>query len=132
MPYNDKIFTTEKEYTSDSEEKVAAGNVKFDGGKSPVYRGGFAYFPRAIRAVAAVSDFGAAKYAWDGWRDIPDGLNRINNALGRHILDEAAGETHAPDSGHLHAAHIAWNALARLELMLQEVENNGVDRTTAG
>lgn len=109
-----------EEFTNDSEEAQASGSIKFDGGKSPIYRGGLGYFPAAIREVATVSNFGASKYAWDGWRSVDDGLNRYTDAMVRHLSYEAEGETMDPDSGLLHAAHTAWNALARLELILAE------------
>lgn len=98
--------------------------AKLDAGKSPLYRGFFNYFPRAIRAVADVSAFGAAKYSWGGWRSVPDGYTRYSDALVRHINDEAAGEFLDRDSKLFHAAHAAWNSLARLELMLAELEQN--------
>lgn len=112
-----------KEYTNDPEEKVAGGAVKYDGGKSPVYRGGISYFPAAIREVAAVSAFGASKYAWKGWESVDDGFNRYSDAMVRHLTYEGQGEVLDPDSGLLHAAHIAWNALARLELLIKEQNN---------
>jgi hypothetical protein len=60
-------ITLNKEFTNDPESQIAAGAVKYDGGKAPIYRGAVSYFPRAIEAVAAVSAFGASKYAWKGW-----------------------------------------------------------------
>jgi len=38
----------------------------------------------------------------------------------RHLLKEHIGEQRDKDTQLLHAAHAAWNALARLELMLRE------------
>lgn len=111
-----------KEYSNDSAEAVAAGSTKYDGGKSPIYRGVISYFPRAISAVATVSAFGADKYAWGGWKDVPDGYNRYSDAMVRHLGYEAEGQDVDSDSGLLHAAHTAWNALARLELWLREEE----------
>lgn len=94
--------------------------AKLDAGKPCVFRGAIGYFPRAIERVAAVSTFGASKYAWKGWETVPDGVDRYSDALGRHLLYEGRGELLDPDSGLEHAAHAAWNALARLELMLRE------------
>ena len=94
-----------------------AGARKDDGGKSPIYRGGLGYFPVAISGVAAVSGFGATKYAWNGWRSVPDGLNRYTDALVRHLAAEAKGEILDAESGLPHAWHVAWNALARVELL---------------
>lgn len=120
------ISTTgnKKEFTNDAEEKVAKGAIKYDGGKSPVFRGAIDYFPRAIGAVAEVSAFGASKYAWKGWEGVADGYNRYSDALVRHLIYEGEGEVLDTDSGLLHAAHAAWNALARLELELQAVEKD--------
>jgi len=111
-----------EEYTNDSAEDISKGAIKYDGGKSPVFRGALAYFPRAISAVAAVSAFGASKYAWKGWEGVPDGFNRYSDAMVRHLAYEGQGEILDPDSGLLHAAHAAWNSLARLELLLKERE----------
>ena len=93
---------------------------KLDAGKPCVYRGAIAYFPRAIEAVAAVSTFGASKYTWKGWETVPDGFERYSDALGRHLIAEGSGEVLDSGSDLLHAAHVAWNALARLELLLRE------------
>jgi len=109
-----------KEFTNDPVESVSAGAIKYDGGKAPIYRGGLGYFPRAISAVSAVSGFGASKYAWNGWQGVSDGYNRYSDALVRHLGYEAEGEVVDNDSGLLHAAHAAWNALARLELLLRK------------
>jgi hypothetical protein len=40
----------------------------------------------------------------------------------RHWLAENQGIECDDESNMLHAAHLAWNALARLELMLMEME----------
>ena len=99
-----------------------AGARKDDGGKAPIYRGVLSYFPRAISEVAAVSNFGATKYAWNGWLYVDDGINRYSDAMVRHLAEEGKGEVLDPESGLHHAAHVAWGALARLELMLNNLE----------
>lgn len=116
-----------KEFTNDAPEKIAVGGIKYDGGKPCVYRGAIDYFPRAIEQVAAISTFGASKYAWKGWELVDDGFNRYSDAMVRHMLAEAKGEDLDPDSGLLHAAHAAWGALARLEIKLREQENAKTD-----
>jgi Domain of unknown function (DUF5664) len=104
--------------------------AKLDQGKTPVYRGLLAYFPRALAKVAELSAYGANKYAWKGWEHVPDGVNRYSDALGRHLLKE---ETEGPydkeienDPNYpaciLHATQVAWNALARLDLMLRNMK----------
>jgi len=108
------------ETTNDPLNLIEQGAVKYDAGKSPLYRGCLGYFPRALRAVADVSQFGASKYAWNGWEHVPDGFLRYTDGLARHLSYEGEGQEIDPDSQLLHAQHVAWNALARLELLLKE------------
>lgn len=108
------------ETTNDPFESILTGAVKYDAGKSPLFRGCLGYFPKALRAVADVSLFGATKYAWKGWENVPDGFIRYTDGLARHLSYEGEGQTIDPDSRLLHAQHVAWNALARLELLLKE------------
>lgn len=84
-------------------------------------------FPRALIAVAEVATFGDNKYTEDGWVSVPDGVKRYTDAKYRHALEEAKGEELDPESKLKHAAHEAWNTLARLELMLREEEKNAED-----
>jgi hypothetical protein len=93
--------------------------AKLDEGKNRIglMVGGF---PHALEAVAQVTSFGAKKYAPNSWLEVPDGHARYTDAMYRHLLAEAAGETHDTDSGLLHAAQAAWNALARLELRIRD------------
>ena len=79
-------------------------------------------FARALIEVAEVGTYGAKKYTEHGWLTVPDGIERYDEAMLRHWLKEKAGETHDADTGLLHQAHLAWNALARLDLMLREQE----------
>lgn len=97
--------------------------AKLDAGKprlSLVFHG----FARALRAVGEVGSFGAAKYTDNGWMDVQNGIERYNDALLRHELCAATGEFSDPDSGLPHLAHLAWNALAILELTLREMEED--------
>lgn len=112
-----------KEFTTDDPDKIGTGAIKYDGGKPCPFRGCVEYFPRAIYEVARVSTFGATKYAWKGWEGVDDGIARYSDAMVRHLLAEGRGEDVDPDSGLLHAAHMAWGAMARLELLLREKEN---------
>lgn len=95
-----------------------SGGAKLDAGKPrpDLVIGGFA---RAIMEVTKVGTFGANKYTDDGWMEVTDGVRRYTDAMKRHYLYEKMGETHDPESELLHAAHTAWNALARLDLMLR-------------
>ena len=93
--------------------------INHDSGKSPVFRGVFKYFPKALQAVADISAMGAKKYSWGGWKDSATfaDMHRFEDALGRHLLNEHVDGWYDPESNLLHAAHAAWNALAKLELL---------------
>lgn len=93
--------------------------AKLDAGKTRagLVLGGFA---RALLEVSAVGTFGAKKYTPHGWVSVPNGIERYTDAMHRHLLAEATGERLDGDSGLAHAAHAAWCALARLDLMLRE------------
>lgn len=106
---------------SDSETGQHAPGVKLDKGKprAGLVLGGFS---RALLAVADVGTFGAQKYTPHGWLSVPHGIERYTDAMVRHQLAEASGEQTDSESGLSHAAHAAWNALARLELLLAEAK----------
>ena len=98
--------------------------AKGDAGKT---RAGLAIsgFARALLAVSEVATFGARKYTPHGWVSVPDGVERYTDAMYRHLLAEAAGDALDDDSGLSHAAHAAWCALARLDLLLRREEQGG-------
>lgn len=90
--------------------------------KVPVWQGVFAYFSNALLAVGAISKFGSVKHN-EGkmptkWRDYP--ITTYQDANARHITEEAKGDLYDSESKMLHAGHAAWNALARLELLLEK------------
>lgn len=92
--------------------------AKLDAGKARpgLVLGGFA---AALDAVVEVGTYGARKYTDNGWKDVPNGAERYTDAMYRHFLAEARGEMYDRDTGILHAAHAAWNALARLDLLIR-------------
>ena len=81
-------------------------------------------FPRALLAVSEVAAYGARKYTENGWRSVPDGEKRYTAAKDRHRLMGAVEHCDI-ESGLLHTAHEAWNALAALELSLSLVHEAG-------
>jgi hypothetical protein len=105
-------------------EKVLPGK-KLDNGKGPVIQGVVQYFPKALLAVSNISKYGADKYSLSyddiNWRRVEGGFNRYSDALGRHLLGEYIDGPVDPESKKLHCAMVAWNALARLELLLKEL-----------
>jgi hypothetical protein len=90
--------------------------AKLDAGKPMA--GLLQQFGRALMEVSKVGTYGAKKYSVGGWQHVPDGVGRYTDAMVRHFLTENR-ETFDAESGLLHAAQTAWNALARLELMLR-------------
>jgi hypothetical protein len=80
-------------------------------------------FSTALSAIAEVGTHGARKYTRGGWQSVPDGVNRYTDAMLRHLFAEMK-EDYDQQLPVLHAAQVAWNALARLELMLREREKD--------
>jgi len=80
-------------------------------------------FSRALQTVVDVGTYGAKKYTRTGWATVPEGSQRYTDALVRHLLaidvdpDGLDKETGLP-----HLAHVAWNALAVLELQARRKE----------
>ena len=95
--------------------------AKLDAGKPPVELL-IEAFPRALAEVTCVNEYGAKKYSRNGWRFVPNGIDRYTGALGRHLFSEQIDGPIDPESGLHHDAQVAWNALARLELRLMEDE----------
>ena len=91
-----------------------APGAKLDGGK--VRADLLLDFSKALKEVAKVSTFGAQKYTEGGWITVPNGAKRYKAALLRHLLEDGVD----PDSNLDHLAHVAWNALAILELTLRD------------
>lgn len=76
-------------------------------------------FALAISQVAKCSEYGHLKYKdvdhdWENFSRIDNAYARYSNSLTRHLLEEGEDE-----SGLNHDAHVAWNALARLEVKLR-------------
>ncbi len=95
---------------------------KFDTGK-PMAGLMMKDFARALIEVAKVTTYGCQKYGSpSGWQKVPNALARYQDALSRHQLADALTPTDE-ESNLRHKAHLAWNALATLELALIEEEN---------
>lgn len=74
-------------------------------------------FQNALTEVSRVGTFGAEKYSDGGWQHVDNGQERYTDAMLRHVFADSDFDL---ESGMLHSAHAAWNALARLELELRE------------
>lgn len=96
--------------------------AKLDAGKlrPALVLGGFA---RALTEVCKVGTYGATKYTDNGWMEVLNGVTRYDDAKLRHWLAEKSGVECDADTKLLHASHEAWNALARLDLLLRQRES---------
>lgn len=102
--------------------------AKLDAGKVDMLRGAIQYFPKALLAIAHVSELGAKKYSWKGWESVPNGIRRYGAALARHLCHDDFATDDGPGglgADVLHATQVAWNSLARLELILREKNTKG-------
>lgn len=136
IPYKQEVFSPRveddfQEYSPPTQrleedpngKDLHESGAKADSGKvrPALVLGGFA---RALLEVSEVGTYGAKKYTDNGWMEVPDGLRRYDEAMLRHWLKEKSGESIDSDTGLTHAAHLAWNALARLDLMLRQKEKS--------
>ena len=99
---------------------------KYDSGKPRVCEM-IQDFGVALKEVAKVWAFGADKYEKGNWRYLENAFDRYSNALVRHLI----AEQQAPfdeESGLYHAAHVAWNALARLHFLILQAKEEEVKR----
>ena len=78
----------------------------------------------ALEEVSKVYAFGAKKYAEHSW-EAGMKLSRVYAALLRHLFAWWRGEDYDKESGLLHLAHVAWNAITLLTYALREVR--GID-----
>ena len=92
-----------------------APGAKLDAGKlrPALVLGGFA---SAVEAMVKVGSDGARKYTDNGWKTVPNGKARYEDALLRHLLAHLSGEVLDPESGSPHISHCMWNAAAIYEL----------------
>lgn len=67
-----------------------------------------------IEDIVRVYTEGAKKYVENSWQDIPDGFNRYLGATMRHLVAYTKGERFDSDTGCMHLAQVAWNAIAML------------------
>lgn len=93
---------------------------KYDNGK-PMAGTLTDVFSRALMAVGACIEFGTHKYPDPkNWQLVDNGIKRYRDAMIRHLLKYNAGIDKDEETGLPHLAHMAWNALAILELYMQE------------
>lgn len=76
--------------------------------------------PEAVEAIAEVFTYGANKYEDRNWEK---GMSwgRIYGAMLRHLLAFWRGEDYDSESGKLHLAHAATDALFLLQYYLKQI-----------
>lgn len=84
-----------------------------------------------LEEIAKVYTAGAEKYGQDTWQNLPNGYERYKGALLRHLTAIDKGELRDPDTGCLHAAQVAWNAIAMLHAVLKEQPKQPYEPPTA-
>jgi len=81
--------------------------------------------PECIREIVEILTYGANKYSPDNWQHVSDAENRYYNALMRHLEAWRSGEDMDPESGKLHLAHMATNAIF---LLWFDIHKPGIER----
>lgn len=67
-----------------------------------------------IEEIVKVYTAGSKKYGDNTWQNLPNGLQRYKAALLRHLLEFEKGNEIDEETGCLHLAQTAWNAIAML------------------
>ena len=84
----------------------------------------------AITGLAEVLTMEARKYTPNGWRNVPDGIERYYAALYRHLLAWRNGEQIDPESGLHHLKHVMINVAFLLELSSDEKNNSKTNKSS--
>ena len=71
---------------------------------------------KEIEDIVRVYHAGAKKYGPNRWQNLEDGFQRYKAAALRHLMEYEKGERVDADTGCLHLAQFAWNAIAMLYL----------------
>lgn len=98
--------------SSSTEDAMADQEAKKDAGKLPMEL----LSPVAMEELAKVLAFGAKKYSANGWRKSSPSFTRILAAVLRHTFSYLGGETHDPETGLSHMAHVMTEAMFLVEL----------------
>jgi len=115
------------------ESKTSSDNLHVPGAKDdkvkPDLELVLGAFAQALMEVGEVGTFGARKYTRDGWLYVNRGVDRYSSALLRHFFQYKTGEFVDSDSKLSHLAHVAWNALAILELSIRKAKEDKPNNT---
>jgi len=108
-----------KPQTNPNLETTEPIDFKFDNGKIRVSL--LKRFGLALLAVAELTTKGAEKYEDHSWTTVKNGISRYDDALLGHYLREAF-EPLDPEMLVPHEVATAWNALTKLQLLIEKDE----------
>ena len=80
-----------------------------------------------IEEIVKVYTAGAKKYAPNNWMHLESGYERYKAALFRHICEFERGNWRDADTGCIHLAQVAWNAIAMLHIEMEKRKENKTD-----
>lgn len=109
----------DKQATIETVKQLHLPGMKYDKDK-PNLSLVFGGFNKALLDVGYIGTFGARKYIPNGWKDVDNLTERYTSALLRHLFSAMANDKFDTETGRLHLAHVAWNALAILEYDLNK------------
>lgn len=110
--------------TTENIKQLHLPGMKYDEGK-PNLSLVFGGFNKALLDVGYIGTFGARKYTPNGWKDVENLYERYSSALLRHMfaaMSPRVKDIYDNETGRLHLAHVAWNALALTEHMLKSID----------
>ena len=110
--------------TTENIQQLHLPGMKYDEGK-PNLSLVFGGFNKALLDVGYIGTFGARKYTPNGWKDVENLYERYSSALLRHMfaaMSPRVKDIYDDETGRLHLAHVAWNALALTEHMLKAID----------
>lgn len=110
--------------TTNTIKQLHLPGMKYDEGK-PNLSLVFGGFNKALLDVGYIGTFGARKYTPNGWKDVENLYERYSSALLRHMfaaMSPRVKDIYDNETGRLHLAHVAWNALALTEHMLKAID----------
>lgn len=82
----------------------------------------------ALIGLAEVLTFGANKYVPNGWKTVPNGKQRYEDALLRHYCAYKSGEQNDPESGLSHLKHMLTN-IAFLVYLEEHDDHRNIEDT---
>ena len=110
--------------TTENIQQLHLPGMKYDEGK-PNLSLVFGGFNKALLDVGYIGTFGARKYTPNGWKEVDNLYERYSSALLRHMfaaMSSRVKDIYDNETGRLHLAHVAWNALALTEHMLKAID----------